>query len=1175
MRISRLSLKAYGQFTDAVLEFGDAPGLHVVLGDNEAGKSTTLRALSSVLFGYPHHAVDTFRHDTLNIAVGAELVAKDGRRLDFVRRRRGKQLLATTDGQPLTEGDVTVLLGHASQDLFERVFALDHHRLRQHAQALLLDGGALGLSLVEAGAGVTGVKEVIDGLSAKARTLFLPTGQNPRINTLIRQLVQLRKEARSQTVSPDHYQKLEAELAGATAAVQENRSQIATLRATLNRLERIRRNLPRRTEIAAIVHQLQSLGAIPLLSADAPAQRQQAKSDGAAARRRLADALAKIAQIDEMLSKSTVDTALLARRADIAALTDRRGAIAKDHTDRPAVERNLTQERERASDLLRQAELTGDVENLDAIIPSAVKRQAITSLIDTAKVVSTRRTAAQERLDAAAAELATSEQALEKLPAAVDTSALEAAIREADGLGDVDTELDRRRRRLASDRQILRERCIGLGVADGDIGALRHVAVPARALVRQFADDFARLDKAIDLLDNEIERQQQEAEAKASQAATLRATDDIVSEEQLAGLRRQRDHGWQLIRGRYLDGRQELDAALSEYAGTAGGAGAPGAAAAYERQTAAADHAADAMRNNASSVATLTLLEAAVEAAEAKIAAATDERNERLASRGTLQQNWAALWANAIPSPDNPPAMSEWLDKRDDLLARDAALAGEEADLAALSENTERIATTLRHAVAAHDQALEPNANLTAIRDTAKRLQTRLARANQQQRLAEQSVADKAARRSAAQIALTAAERATGEWQATWQQALAAAGLAPDLTAEQGAAILQSFRDLQHASTTIRSLARRVSGMTRDIDAFNANVAKLWQAIACEAMPDDHLIAARMLEDRLKSADEAAQRHADLGVQRQAEETIAAATRQDIADTDAIIDRLCADAKCDDAAQLPAIEEQSQRKRKLTERREQLEADMLHDGAGMALSEMLAECAGVSGDALPPEIDSLKENEDRLEQQYRRLVETETNLRAEFDRLLASEQATTLTQRAVNTEVEIADAVDAYACLAFEEAMLKAAIELYRERHQGPVLPRARTLFAELTNGAYRGLAVDNDESSQSMLIAERSDGTHLDLAALSDGTLDPLYLALRLAVVQEYNDRQEPLPFIADDLLLTLDDNRAQAAFRALSQIAISGQVLFFTHNPHMLALARDAVPASLLAEHRLAAAA
>ncbi len=141
MRIARLHLRAYGHFTDHLLDFGLEPGLHLVYGDNETGKSTTLRALSSVLFGYPHEVIDGFKHDAKDITIGADLIANDGRRLSFVRRRRGKNALAIADGTALDESTVVGFLGSASQDMFEKVFALDHHRLHEHARALLAEGG--------------------------------------------------------------------------------------------------------------------------------------------------------------------------------------------------------------------------------------------------------------------------------------------------------------------------------------------------------------------------------------------------------------------------------------------------------------------------------------------------------------------------------------------------------------------------------------------------------------------------------------------------------------------------------------------------------------------------------------------------------------------------------------------------------------------------------------------------------------------------------------------------------------------------------------------------------------------------------------------------------------------------------------------------------------------------
>src|SRR5258708_33888775 len=60
-------------------------------------------------------------------------------------------------------------------------------------------------------------------------------------------------------------------------------------------------------------------------------------------------------------------------------------------------------------------------------------------------------------------------------------------------------------------------------------------------------------------------------------------------------------------------------------------------------------------------------------------------------------------------------------------------------------------------------------------------------------------------------------------------------------------------------------------------------------------------------------------------------------------------------------------------------------------------------------------------------------------------------------------------------------------------------------------------------------------------------------------------------MPFVADDLLLNLDNKRAQAALRTLAAIAASSQVLLFTHHAHMVDLARIAVPPPILIEHNL----
>jgi uncharacterized protein YhaN len=81
----------------------------------------------------------------------------------------------------------------------------------------------------------------------------------------------------------------------------------------------------------------------------------------------------------------------------------------------------------------------------------------------------------------------------------------------------------------------------------------------------------------------------------------------------------------------------------------------------------------------------------------------------------------------------------------------------------------------------------------------------------------------------------------------------------------------------------------------------------------------------------------------------------------------------------------------------------------------------------------------------------------------------------------------------------------------------------------------------------------------------MSTGTADQLYLALRIAAIEDYLDHAEPMPFIADDLFINFDDKRAAAGFRVLGELAKKTQVLFFTHHEHLLEVAQKALGAPI----------
>ena len=85
MKILELRLTAFGRFTDTALDLsggGDVGGLRIVYGPNEAGKSTSLRALRSFFYGIESRSDDNFKHAYGDMRIGATLRHSDGQEIN-------------------------------------------------------------------------------------------------------------------------------------------------------------------------------------------------------------------------------------------------------------------------------------------------------------------------------------------------------------------------------------------------------------------------------------------------------------------------------------------------------------------------------------------------------------------------------------------------------------------------------------------------------------------------------------------------------------------------------------------------------------------------------------------------------------------------------------------------------------------------------------------------------------------------------------------------------------------------------------------------------------------------------------------------------------------------------------------------------------------------------------
>jgi len=136
----------------------------------------------------------------------------------------------------------------------------------------------------------------------------------------------------------------------------------------------------------------------------------------------------------------------------------------------------------------------------------------------------------------------------------------------------------------------------------------------------------------------------------------------------------------------------------------------------------------------------------------------------------------------------------------------------------------------------------------------------------------------------------------------------------------------------------------------------------------------------------------------------------------------------------------------------------------------------------------------------------------------------------------------IARLEDTYHALELaQEALYKASTTLQR-RFAPMIAKHTQELFGTLTDGRYQRLTIAEDLS---LSVGAQNEDTLHSAQWRSDGTVDQLYLALRLAVARELTPHA---PLVLDDALVRFDDTRLAKAMQILNGEAQNKQVILFT---------------------------
>ena len=99
--------------------------------------------------------------------------------------------------------------------------------------------------------------------------------------------------------------------------------------------------------------------------------------------------------------------------------------------------------------------------------------------------------------------------------------------------------------------------------------------------------------------------------------------------------------------------------------------------------------------------------------------------------------------------------------------------------------------------------------------------------------------------------------------------------------------------------------------------------------------------------------------------------------------------------------------------------------------------------------------------------------------------------------------------------------------------------------MSAVTGGRYSDVLINRDFTAKART---KDDVVAHEAEYLSAGTLDIMYLAVRLAVCELALPEGETCPLIIDDALVNLDETRLEQAMALLREIAKERQIILFS---------------------------
>ena len=1154
MRIDRLDLLAYGPFTDKTLELaGGEFGLHLIYGDNEAGKSTSLRALIAWLFSIPARTNDSFLHSNSQLRIGGKLRLFDGTTIEFSRKKGNKDtLLKYGTNDPIDDSSLIPFVpASIDENLFTKLWGIDHERLIAGGRELLEQSGDLGQALFSAAVGTANLREVLAAIQNSADEIFKSRGSKAVLNQAITNYKDAQKRIKEATLPVSDWKKLQTDLSDAMAAIEHIDEDIKAKGRVKSRLERVNRVKEALAERRSVLEKIEALGQVDLLPEDFEEKRKSATNNLQSASETKVRLEAKLCGLQAESESLNVRNDLLQNEEAILSLHKELGAVEKTLKDRPQQDGKRRLLRNEAKTLLKTVRPDVDLDQADDLRPLLNNRKWISGLAQKHSLFLHNKEQAESSIKDIEDERKSLQSELgNNSESDIDLKELKAAIAAARKAGNVEERAAEAQKQAADENEACQNELARLGRYTGSVDSVLKLSLPVSETLDQFEKENDELSEEL----KDTTRKKKEVDQEKGQAEqelkVLLFQSDLPTLADLESSRDVRNTGWQLIKRKYIEQTEVIENELSEYVHD------DDLPSTYEKKVASADHVSDRLRKEADQVVKRAEMESKIGALQSKIGDLLGTLDDVEARQKDFQARWSAIWEPLEIEAGTPREMKQWLLRVENLIEKVQTAKRYSANQKSLAEECEQLKQTVTSQISKFDASADTQSLESLISLCEQRVEAEEA-IREKRRQNEHSLKESEIRLKRKQDELKSVDTDLSSWKKEWIEAIEGLGLKEDVHPEQATETfdnLLSFFDKYDKSEDLR---KRIDGMDKVKEKFDGKVFEFADGIGVKREGLEASAIATQLNSDLNSAREA--RASLTKIESQLKEIKQEIENADITDQNSKkqLAALRTQAKVETDEELVEAGEKSKNKRNLQKKLDMLEEELNRTGDGLSIEELEKESEESETDEIEGELEKVAGELEDLNVERDKLRDQRQTLQYEIDAKDGNASAANASEEAEAHLASIASNAEQYLRLQAAALILEQQIENYRKTNQAPVLARAGELFSKLTLGSYAGLRDELDDKGNPILLGVRPDDKEVTVEGMSDGSRDQLYLALRLATLEQHLSKGEPMPFVVDDILIGFDDNRTRVCLEVLAEFASSTQVLLFTHHRRVLALA------------------